>query len=816
MVVNINDVMVGPLVPADGVTVVSLDFDATGWEAGWLQVYKVGSDVALVMGVDYTVSNAGASGAYITLTTAANGTDAYTVFLHTPLQRSSDMQFRGELRSDPFNKEMDRIWQRLQLHDTLIDRCFGLSKTATGGTKVATSAGALLGFNASGSLTTLTATPVFTTGDTVMYDSPTTLFASTEDARGAGSVWWAGGYLYTEAASAATDHHVTNSASTPVKYYVQKMFGLFYPAAAFGFAPGVVTATLFKSMMAVAVAENVDVHFGAGTFDFNGADIHDGSLSVGDDIGSVRCVGMPGATIFEDIGSAHYSGHIKFHGVKFTNCYQPIWLSGAITEFDLQHCDFREFTKAVYSTDVALTLTKAIIQHNHFENTSDLTEWGGCVMFHRSAAILDVTCQHNTAKNITADPTTTDFIYGFTFGDDDVATTSHKRIKFNYNRIIGCGNHRTTTNTNSSFGCFVLGEDCEMIGNVVRDGGWLNALYMKGHGNTQAFNKVHDPEWAGITMKTAQDTTSKWNTQIGNVVTGVCDRKAAMRLFGMAINHSNHVDITTTAEVHVTEGGYSYRATASTTHGPLKISGTFLGGKGVYVTGAGDVDFEGTIQSDAKGIELISFGGEFGTVRIAGRIDAEDELYYVNAAERVELDLDGKTNVSGAAGYAGFSYTEEALTGRCAVTVTDSASDGLSLGQVISAYCKTGGSGGLTNHLTKLDLSVVTERDLARVVRHFADAGLSGKTKVALHNADIDLQGNSCTSLVRIDEDCLYVGVIAARVNGTMTRTIDGSAETIADLVIEGGLLNYVATDNAATHFNGTATRSRVGDNKTA
>ncbi len=129
MAVSENDLVVGPLTPAAGVTTISLDFDWTGWEASWLEVYKSGSETPLVLNSDYTVSDAGTVSAVVTLTAPANGTDAYSVFLVTPLERSSDMQLRGEFKSEPFNVEMDRIWQRLQYEGTRGDRALRTSKT---------------------------------------------------------------------------------------------------------------------------------------------------------------------------------------------------------------------------------------------------------------------------------------------------------------------------------------------------------------------------------------------------------------------------------------------------------------------------------------------------------------------------------------------------------------------------------------------------------------------------------------------------------------------------------------------------------------
>ena len=57
MAVTENDLIVGPLVPASGVTVISLDFYFEREE--WLEVYKSGSELPLVLGVDYTVLGGG-------------------------------------------------------------------------------------------------------------------------------------------------------------------------------------------------------------------------------------------------------------------------------------------------------------------------------------------------------------------------------------------------------------------------------------------------------------------------------------------------------------------------------------------------------------------------------------------------------------------------------------------------------------------------------------------------------------------------------------------------------------------------------------
>lgn len=128
MAVLENDLIVGPLVPAAGVTTISLDFyfeDKT-----WLQVFKSNSEAPLVLDVDYTVAGEGSDNGVVTLTTPANGIDAYSVFLVVPLQRSSDMQLRGEFKSGPFNIELDRLWQALQGLRARLGRVLVVSRTS--------------------------------------------------------------------------------------------------------------------------------------------------------------------------------------------------------------------------------------------------------------------------------------------------------------------------------------------------------------------------------------------------------------------------------------------------------------------------------------------------------------------------------------------------------------------------------------------------------------------------------------------------------------------------------------------------------------
>lgn len=129
MTVSQNDLLVGPVTPANGVTVISLDFPVE--DASYLEVFKSGSETPLVLSTDYTVQNAGTeTDGQITLTTAADGSTAYSIYFIQPLQRTSDFQFRGNFKSEPFNKELDRVWRAIQSVNTKIDRSLRLGSTS--------------------------------------------------------------------------------------------------------------------------------------------------------------------------------------------------------------------------------------------------------------------------------------------------------------------------------------------------------------------------------------------------------------------------------------------------------------------------------------------------------------------------------------------------------------------------------------------------------------------------------------------------------------------------------------------------------------
>lgn len=285
MAVLENDVLVGPLTPAAGVTTISLDFDGTGWQASWLEVYKSGSETPLVLGTDYTVAGAGTVSAVVTLLTPATGTDTYSVYLVTPLERSSDMQLRGEFKSEPFNVEMDRIWQRLQYHNTVQNRSLQLGRTSLATGVVVAEAGSVVGFNEDLEVT------VFPRNEAVSVDNTSDAFAfigqtasdilentSMGYSAGAtvpiaeGDVLLAadGKHIYVVAASDATDAHWATPGG--VKLYVRPE-SKGYNILAFGAVadfddsdPTGETGTNNRTAIVTALATGGDVYVPRGSF----------------------------------------------------------------------------------------------------------------------------------------------------------------------------------------------------------------------------------------------------------------------------------------------------------------------------------------------------------------------------------------------------------------------------------------------------------------------------------------------------------------------------------------------------------------------
>jgi hypothetical protein len=165
MTVASNDLLVGPVTPGAGVTLIAIDFYFENETD--LEVYKSGSNTPLTLTTDYTVSlptSVGATDGSISLVVAADGTDRYSIYGKQPLVRSSDLQFRNDLRSPVINVELDRLWRAIQGIDTALDRVFKFSQTSDvplplDAETAASRQNQLIGFTADGTQLALVITP---------------------------------------------------------------------------------------------------------------------------------------------------------------------------------------------------------------------------------------------------------------------------------------------------------------------------------------------------------------------------------------------------------------------------------------------------------------------------------------------------------------------------------------------------------------------------------------------------------------------------------------------------------------------------------
>jgi hypothetical protein len=128
MTAALNDLLVGPVTPSNGVSVISLDFFIES--SAHIEVYSsAGGETPLSLGADYTVSGVGTSTGSITLTTPADGSTTYAVFYVQPAARTTDLAFRGGFSSAAVNDELDRIVRIAQYVTTQVRRVFRVGST---------------------------------------------------------------------------------------------------------------------------------------------------------------------------------------------------------------------------------------------------------------------------------------------------------------------------------------------------------------------------------------------------------------------------------------------------------------------------------------------------------------------------------------------------------------------------------------------------------------------------------------------------------------------------------------------------------------
>lgn len=550
------------------------------------------------------------------------------------------------------------------------------------------------------------------------------------------------------------------------------------------------TIDLPRHLDALRHANGRELEFGPGVYDFGGADISGGGLSPGGDVGPVNIVGVPGQTVFKNIGTAHYSGQVSFRGVTFKDCAQPVYMTGVVDFVRIFDCNFEDATRSIFHNDTAGTAENVQIIGNTFRNSIAIDDFVGCVLFDRAAGISDMLIAGNRALGIKAHGA--NHAHCFIAGDADMPAKNFQRIVMERNFLSQCGNFCEDAPTVSSLGCAIVGVDSTQDKNVLRDGGWINAFYMKGHGNQQTSNRAHNPQWSGVTMKTDMDGASRDNFQNGNLVTGCVDAKAAIRMFGRGRSDANQVDIVSTDKASTTEGGFAFRCTPSTTDGPLRIGGTFKAPRGIEVTTAGDVTIDAALASDSDGITVMGGAyGDPGAVRITGSVRCAGRAVYVHSADSALVhDFRFETRN---ANHPFFLFTKQSNK-----LSSVSASLSGACPQALTLY----GSG--SGHVTyAADIDCVAVQPMNQAVRSLGSSlhidGLSVRADVG--------------SVVRIDSDMSAVVLNAAKVNGAVVRSIQ-SEKSFEDLVITNGMLPF--PDDVAAHTGATVTRSRICNNKTS
>lgn len=364
----------------------------------------------------------------------------------------------------------------------------------------------------------------------------------------------------------------------------------------------------------------------------------------------------------------------------------------------------------------------------------------------------------------------------------------------------------------------IFGFESEINNNIVRDNFWMQPVYAKGQGNTQNHNVCKNNQHSGVTMKSTNDgglDISKENIQDGNIVTGQCDRRAAVRMFGSGRSINSIVKTTITAQADFF-GGLAFQTTASDSEdGVLTVTGDFNCPKGINITTGGDIDIDVNLISQEAGVRLFEGGVEYGDVRITGKIESIEQALSVKTCET--LDLSSLTIICDTSSEAPILVDVRGSmnTTGLNLTLTDKLSDGNPVSNPIQLFGKEGGDYSPVFNLDGITFR--TDRNISRVFAFNADAGVDGLVKVSVSDAEIDLNGKTCTDLSRTFNNLKQVVYNNVRVDGTVSgRTINAGGLTIGKVLINQNLMDYIATDDLATHVSGTVTTSRVGDNKTA
>jgi hypothetical protein len=609
---------------------------------------------------------------------------------------------------------------------------------------------------------------------------------------------------------------------------------IYLPASQYGVVPtGIVNILALKALITESTLLGWDVQFSAGTYDFNGQNVYDGGLVRGQDAGSMRFIGGVGSTtIFESIGSAHFSDVILSRGIHYKDCVQPIYMSGVVNELDIQGCEFSGNRRSIYHNDSAAgaEMKSALIKGNYFHDHQE-DEFIGCILLHRAPISRNVTVEQNTFERITIPNGGAGTVLLCQAGvDTSTALDTYSNFKFNGNRITDCGRVATDFTEGADavhFGCVFIGLDCEQHNNVIYDNHWFEPLYTKGNGNSQVSNRLRNNQFSGLSMKVVAtpSNVSKECIQALNVITGECNIRAAVRMFGAGESIDNIIDITTRFSTtagdadYKSQGALAFQTTRSATVGKLKVTGDFKAPKGVQMNTAGDLELDFTLDSETNGLLITkSPDGNLNTVAVRGKISCKEQAFNVNWAKVIDTSgLEVICNYS--LGNSMFYYSQvKTILDNMSLHVTDVDGDGLAIATPIGLFAKDGQPTNQSSHLTSIDnLTFTTDRNFTQVTLFNADAGWLSPDgcKVKISDSAIDMNGKTGNSLMRSNSNMKIFSAQGVEVDGTLARTLNGGGVTVGKVLINQNLMDYVATDNLAGHTNATATTSRVGNNKT-
>ena len=151
---------------------------------------------------DYTIVNTGTeSGGTITMVTPPATGETLLIQREIPETQGVDYAANDAFPAETHEAALDRLTllsqEKSRGHITLPDGDSASSVLDAASSR----ASRLQGYDSNGNLLTYSLTPVFTAGDTVIYDSVAALKASTESSRGVGAIWKAGVFQYIEVAS---------------------------------------------------------------------------------------------------------------------------------------------------------------------------------------------------------------------------------------------------------------------------------------------------------------------------------------------------------------------------------------------------------------------------------------------------------------------------------------------------------------------------------------------------------------------------------------------------------------------------------------